>query len=147
MITYAFAQFSLGLGSPSLLDLCEWAANESSLIKNSFSTSQYILFGDSGEKNPDFSVSPNFWYWPFFQYRVKEHNNPCAYICSVCAMILVGVVITVMQQTVLLAHKHVLSSEEVMFTLDLKLKSLAGNSIRSICLLWQECMFCVSIGM
>lgn len=92
-------------------------------------------------------MSPNFWYWPFFQYRVKEHNGPCACVCSICAMILVGGVITVMQRAVLLAHKHVPSTEEVMFTLDLKLKSLAGNSIRSICLLWQECMFCVSRGM
>lgn len=50
--------------------------------------------------------------------------------------ILIGIVITVLQQAIL-AHKHVPSSEEAMFTLDLKLKSLAGNSIRSICLLWQ----------
>lgn len=51
--------------------------------------------------------------------------------------ILIGIVITGLQQAVLLAHKHVPSSEEAMFTLDLKLKSLAGNSIRSICLLWR----------
>lgn len=64
-----------------------------------------------------------------------------------CGMILIGIVTIVMRQTVLLAHKHVPSSEEVTYTLDLKLKSLAGNSLRSICLLWKECMFCVSRGM
>lgn len=62
-------------------------------------------------------------------------------------MVLIGIVITVTQPAVLLAHKCVPSSEEVMFTLDLNLKSLARNTVRSICLQWQECMFCVSGGM
>jgi len=38
------------------------------LNKNSFNTSLYILFGDSVKKSPDFSVSRNLWYWPFFLY-------------------------------------------------------------------------------
>lgn len=40
-------------------------------------------------------------------------------------MVLMGIVITVTRRAVLLAHKRVPSSEEVMFTLDLDLKSLA----------------------